>query len=80
MALGLGGKSVLVHVNISFADCKESENLEHFIASYCIVPSVSRAGYHAGNQSFLNITKVSLAMQCEDIDEAACCRQGDTDN
>jgi hypothetical protein len=83
--LGPGGKSVPVHVNTSFADCQESENLDHFIASYCIVrlqfvPSVSRVGNDSGNQIFLNITNVSLAMRCEDIDEAACCRQGDTDN
>ena len=78
--VGPGGNSVPVDVNTSFADCKESENLDHFIASYCIVPSVSRVGNDSGNQIFLNITNVSLAMRCEDIDEAACCRQGDTDN
>jgi hypothetical protein len=78
--LGPGGKSVPVRVNTSFADCKESENLDHFIASYCIVPSVPRVRDDSGNQIFLNIANVSLAMRCEDIDEAACCRQGDTHN
>ncbi len=69
-----------MYVNTSFADCKEYENLDHFIASCCIVPSVSRVGNDSGNQIFLNITNVSLAIRCEDIDEAACCMQGDTDN
>jgi hypothetical protein len=78
--LGPGGKSVPVHVITSFADCREPENLDHFIASYCIVPSVSRVGDNSGNQIFLNIANVSLAMRCEDIDEAACCRHGDTHN
>ena len=78
--LGPGGKSVPVRVNTSFADCKESENLEHFIASHCIVPSVTRVGDNSGNQIFLNIANVSLAMRCEDIDEAACCRQTHTHN
>ncbi len=78
--LGPGGKSVPVRVNTSFADCKESENLDHFIASHCIVPSVTRMGDNSGNQIFLNIANVSLAMRCEDIDEAACCRQTHTHN
>ncbi len=80
--LGPGCKSVPVYVNTSFADCKESENLDHFIASYCIVPSqsLSQVGNDSGNQIFLNIKNVSLAMLCEDIDEAACCRQWNTHN
>ena len=76
--LGPGGKSVPVRVNTSFADCKVSENLGHFAASRCIVPSVTTDGDASGNQIFLNIANVSLAIRCEDIDEAACCRQTHT--
>jgi hypothetical protein len=75
---GPSGKGVPMHLDTSFADCKESENLEHFISSYCIVPSVSRVGNDSGNQILLNIANVSLAIRCEDIEEAARCRQGGT--
>ena len=68
---GPSGKGVPMHVNTSFADCKKSENLDHFIASYCIVPSESRVGNDSGNQILLNFASESLAMPCEDIDEAA---------
>ena len=80
LGLGPGGESVPVHVNTSFADCKGSENLDHFIASYCIVPSESGVGDNSGNQIFLNITNVSLAIRCEDIDEATHFRQRNTHN
>ena len=45
--------------------------MDHFIASYCIVPSESRVGNDSGNQILLNFASESLAMPCEDIDEAA---------
>ena len=75
---GSGGKSVPVCVYTSFADCKETEYLEHFIASHGIVPSVSRVSDDSGNQLLLNITNVALARAGEDIDNATLRRKGYT--
>ena len=56
-----------VHINTSFADCKELEDLNHLTVMHTIVPSVSWDSNRSENQFSLNISNVTLTVPCQNI-------------